>query len=461
MNRVLSGRAWLWLLATVLIVIALREPLAERLLPPSGRERLLVAADRALVEGRLSDADGSGARELYAALLALDPDHSAARSGLDQVGQRALTRAEQAIGVDDSSTATAMLEIARAAGMPATAIENMLALMRAGQASEQALSELFESAQRARETGQIDGGSESALALYAELLAREPGNALALSGRNEALDVLLKQAQDRLDNDDAAAALALLDRVERIDPGHLRLPTARALLAQRLGQRLRDNDLRLRAIETALRDGALEGAQAMLQDVVREQPELDRLPDIRWQLGAAWARRAVVETIRGRERDAEHASAQLPALGNPLAERFVDVRRRWWRDRRQSTVVHDGLSPQLLALLLQRSATGEAKGRMRQEALSCFEQAMAQIWLDRAGACLEAADALNESANVDAATQARLAAGFMGVAEERIGRGELRAARDALAAAAAWGAARTDVGSLQQRMEHVGSGARH
>src|SRR5262245_40593683 len=69
---------WRWIGAIAAIAMALllllRQPLADWLWPQTSAERLHVQAEKALAAGRLSAADGSGARELYEAALALDPD---------------------------------------------------------------------------------------------------------------------------------------------------------------------------------------------------------------------------------------------------------------------------------------------------------------------------------------------------------------------------------------------------
>ena len=64
-------------------------------------EQLLAEGDRALAAGRLSDADGSGARERYQAALALDGDRPQARQGLANTGAAALQQARDRLQADD------------------------------------------------------------------------------------------------------------------------------------------------------------------------------------------------------------------------------------------------------------------------------------------------------------------------------------------------------------------------
>jgi len=451
MNALFRRGAWPWvLLLAIFAVVALRAPLAERLLPPSARERLLAQANQALAEGRLSASDGSGARERFAQVLALDPDHSAARRGLEQVGQLALVRAQQALSAGDRESTQALLEIARAAGAPAAAIDALSAQARLTQSSEESLRDLLDGAQQARAEDRLDGGSDSALAWYAEVLGRDPGNALALAGRSEVLTTLLAQAELRLAAGGGSAALAVVDRVERIDPGHLGLPAARAALAQRLGASLRDVSVRLSAIEVALREDALEGAQAMFDALVQEQPTLVVRADVHASLVAAWARRAVIEAIRGRPRAALRARARMAAGADDLLPAYADARIALWTRRRGVEDAGDVTWQPIVrrwpgAFPVSERAAAAAVVR------DCFEQALARIELERASSCLELHSALVAAADAASARQ-RLAAAWLGIAEERLGAGQLAPARSALAAATLWGADREAVARLDARL---------
>ena len=97
-------RGWGWAVAAggVLVVsaLAIGPRLVDRWWPGSDAAALRVRADRALQDGRLSMADGSGARELYEAALALQPDQVEAREGLARVARAALAdaRAKAAAG---------------------------------------------------------------------------------------------------------------------------------------------------------------------------------------------------------------------------------------------------------------------------------------------------------------------------------------------------------------------------
>ena len=74
----------------VALILLLRGPIADRLWPVANAEALRQQAEAALQQGRLSAEDGSGARELFEAAVAIDPDRAELRSGLSRVAQAAV-----------------------------------------------------------------------------------------------------------------------------------------------------------------------------------------------------------------------------------------------------------------------------------------------------------------------------------------------------------------------------------
>src|SRR5205085_5893604 len=116
-----SDRLWLLgagLLALQLLVNALRVPISERLLPDARLNRDLERAQKALRAGELSRADGLGAKELYEAVLAIDPDQLEARDGLVAVRRAALARVESALRAHRLAEAREQLALARALSAP-------------------------------------------------------------------------------------------------------------------------------------------------------------------------------------------------------------------------------------------------------------------------------------------------------------------------------------------------------
>ena len=121
-------RRWRWwLIGSMFAVLAfalLHGPIAERLWPQTRVQALYGEARQALAEGRLSAADGSGARELYEAALAMDPDRVAARQGLAQVARAALEQAAVALSEDRFADAHRQLALARELSVPRAEAED-------------------------------------------------------------------------------------------------------------------------------------------------------------------------------------------------------------------------------------------------------------------------------------------------------------------------------------------------
>src|SRR5690606_24099911 len=99
------------------------------MLPDTRLNGLLADASAALAAGRLSGEAG-GARELYAAALALDPDNVEARAGLRAVGAALLQQARNAIAGSDLATARRTLELARELSVPAVELAPLEAALR-------------------------------------------------------------------------------------------------------------------------------------------------------------------------------------------------------------------------------------------------------------------------------------------------------------------------------------------
>ena len=78
------------LLLAFVAAVLFRQRIGGWIWPDPRAEALRTQAGLALAAGRLSAADGTGARELYEAALALQPDQVEAREGLSRVALAAL-----------------------------------------------------------------------------------------------------------------------------------------------------------------------------------------------------------------------------------------------------------------------------------------------------------------------------------------------------------------------------------
>src|SRR5688500_13018266 len=139
---------WRWILAALLLVavllLVLRQPLANWLWPQTRAEQLHEQAARALGQGRLTAADGTGARELYSAALALDPDRTDARAGLDRVGQAALAQARTAISRRQFAQAHDALQLAEELSVPRAQVDALREQLRHNEAASVGIDQLLQ-----------------------------------------------------------------------------------------------------------------------------------------------------------------------------------------------------------------------------------------------------------------------------------------------------------------------------
>src|SRR6478672_3193922 len=118
------------LAALLLLLVVFRRPLSDRIWPEASAQAFRDRAARALAHGRLTAADGSGARELYEAALAIDPDANDARTGLMRVAQAALVQATVAIDHGRYADAHQALQLARALSAPQAQVDAASARLR-------------------------------------------------------------------------------------------------------------------------------------------------------------------------------------------------------------------------------------------------------------------------------------------------------------------------------------------
>lgn len=219
-------------LALVLLaVVAWRGPLAEYLWPQARAEVLRARAAQALAQGRLSASDGSGARELYEAALAMDPDRDDALLGLARVADAALVRSRAAIGQERFADAGRDLALARALDAPRARVDPVATLLREREAARAGIGQLLARATAARAAHRLDGSEDAALPLYQRVLSLRPRMLEALEGREDALADLLQSAQAALTRGDLATASGIVAAARGYDAGHAGLPGIEAALA--------------------------------------------------------------------------------------------------------------------------------------------------------------------------------------------------------------------------------------
>lgn len=214
-------RAALVLLVAGLLAAALllREPIGRWLFPDAAVAGLLAQADEALARG-----DVASAAARFQVAQARSPDHPRVAEGLTETRMLALAKAEAELAAGRFDAAGAQLDLAAALGAPG---DRITALRHA--IEERAEPSVETLLKRALEIEADDPAA--ALDDFLQVLAREPGNALALAGRGRLLAAMLAEAEAALARGELDLASTLVAKVKGIDPAHLKLPE----LAQRLG----------------------------------------------------------------------------------------------------------------------------------------------------------------------------------------------------------------------------------
>lgn len=479
-----APRHWLWwTLALVgiglLLVVLLRRPLADRLWPETRAQALREQAAAALAHGHLSAADGSGARELYEAALAIDPDRNEARAGLMRVAQAALAQARSALAADRYDDAHRALQLAIALSVPRAQADAVAAQLRERESAHAGIERLLAQATAARAAHRLDGVDDAALPLYRRVLALQPQRVEALEGREDALADLLQQARRALQNNALPEAARQIAAARGYDPGHGDLPDTESRLAKAIEEARRHTD-------TELHRGQLERAAdgyRMLLQIDGNDGAARRGLDL---LAAAYAYRAerLASDFRFGDADAALAQARVLAsqsaavrtatrhvararqaqarLGSPLppAERARRVR-KLLAEAAAAEARGDLLAPPgdsafdklraARALAPDDAAVRRASARLLPAARDCFERELRGNSLGRARACLDARVVLEGPAATAQASR-RLAQRWLAVGDERLGAGELQAAAAALTAARAIDPAAAGLDAFTERL---------
>lgn len=466
---------WAWVaLATFIAVVCLmlalgtwRDSLSQALIPSSELNREIEAAQLALARGELSRADGQGARERFQAVLARDPDHPAARSGLVAVREAALVQARAAMAAGDFDAARQHLGLARAMAAPADALAGIEAELANRQSAEADITQRLQAARDAQAQGRIEQQGDGALALYEDVLRLQPENAIALEGRRSLLAGLLRDAERALAEGDLRTAGALVDRVVKADPSHLGLPSVQARLgeARAAGENARENALK--SAQAELRAGRIEAAALGFQALLADRPDdveaRQGMDDAAAMMAARASRHAAdfeFDDAADALRRARLWAPELPAVA--AAERRLEQAHAARDDLpRQATDPDelDALLDEAAAamragdlvdppgasawdLLRRAQAMAPDDGGVRRafveynrRARACFEDELAGNRLGAAQACLDALVVRDRGGEELTNDRRRLADRWLAFGEERLGAGEFALARRALSAA--------------------------
>lgn len=486
-----ARRIWRWALlaalAVFVLLVLLRKPLADWFWDEPQIEQLLAEGDRALAAGRLTAEDGSGARERYQAVLALDGDRPQAREGLARTAVAALQQARQRLQANDLEGSAQALSLARALQVPQADADALAQQLQARRRAGAGVGALLAQARNAFAAGRLDDGDSSALPLFQRVLALQPDNLPALEGREDALSDLLQQARAKAARGELADAADILQRARQFDAGHSDLPASQEALAQAVDQRLRQGQRALKRQQldvaaecflavlavaaddpTALR-GREQTAQALLarsqrsaDDFQFEAAEADRA-----RAAALGASPAALQQAAQRVQRAQAAqqSLQRPGLGaaqreRQLRERLRQIDRAERAGQWISPPGHSAFDAlrEAQALAPRDARVNAAAARLLPASRRCFDDNLRQNRVQAAGACLQAWQTLAPTAEGLPTARQRLAQRWLAIGSERLGRGDVAFAERALEQAEALGAGTTssDYQQLLQRLRDIG-----
>jgi tetratricopeptide (TPR) repeat protein len=479
--------AWLGIgvVALIALLLVLRQPIADILYPEARNQQLRDAAALALKQGRLTSADGSGARELYEAALALDPDRDEARIGLQQVAQAALAQARKAMLAQRFEDAHRALRLARELSIPRAAADALAEQLRQREAAVAGIDGMLARAAAARRAGRLDDGDDAALPLYQHVLALQPERTEALEGREDALSDLLQRATAMIARGEIAQAAATIAKAREYDAGHIGLPDAQAALARAV-------DARRDAAARALRHGRLREAATSYRDVLAAAPDDAQAHAGLEAVARAQARRAEryaadfrfdeaaralqaakelapqspqVARAARRLEQARQSRARLPAVPRDTATRMRKVRALLAAaaaaEARGDLLTPPGDSAfdhlrNARALAPRDAAVRRASLRLLPAARDCFDTELRGNRLARAQACLDVRTQLGEPSATLRSARTRLAQRWLAVGEERLRAGEIAAARRAETAARGLDAGVDGLDDFAARLQAVG-----
>jgi len=500
-RRWVPGKRGLIAIAVVLalgafVLVHWRGAIGARLVPPPQQDGLMRQAERALKAGRLTSPDGRGARELYQAALARDPDDLAAREGLVRVGAAALAQAQAALHAHHPDEARRDLDLARDLAVPVADLQPVEQALQRSSGGEPQVRAWLAQAAAAERAGHLDDGDDAALAIYQRVLAAAPDDAVALARRRAVIARLLEGMPQLLARDDVEGARKLVDRVAAVDPGHLDLPAARARLAEAAEQRRHALARVLDGADADLHADRIDAAVAAYRKVLAATPD-----DLRAQAGLNAAAEAYV---RDSDRLAAHfdfAAAQAALAQARALEPELPSLRAAERRMQQAREARSGIGPKrvlgpadkaklddLLAAAdraLARDAlvdppgdsafdklhaasamapgdprVADANARFVATAIDCVHRETTGNRLARATTCLDALATLQPAYATLPSLRADLAKHWLAYADERLGAGELDAADRAIASAKQLAPDDPAVKAMQARAKQARGGAR-
>jgi len=229
-------RGWVVVLAVLVLggIVAfawVNQASLRNMVPRTALNDVLGRAQQALQQGRLVGTDGTSARELFQAVLTMEPDNDAANKGLQQVGRALVAEADASLRAGHLDEAAQQAAQARELLGGGSDLDQLDSRIQAARTPGPATPDLVARAQQALAAGKLDG-PQGAAALYGEVARADPGSAVARHGLDQVGVALATRAQQALDAHDADTAGTLIQQLAELQPSNGALPALRAAQAQ-------------------------------------------------------------------------------------------------------------------------------------------------------------------------------------------------------------------------------------
>lgn len=228
------------------------------LLPRTELNDVLVRAEAALVQGKLSGNAGDSARELFESARVIDPDNDIARAGLRRVGEALVAEAVAATQRRDFAVAHARLADARALLAGGVAVEQAAAALKLAEAQNTEVATLFDQAEAALAAGRLLDAN-GAVELYQRVLASDSNNAPAQAGLRKVGVALAEQARSLLTQGKVDEASLRIEAMARALPNDPALPNLRAELTTGRSNATAALEAQVKRGQELLRSGRVDG----------------------------------------------------------------------------------------------------------------------------------------------------------------------------------------------------------
>jgi TonB family protein len=322
-------------------------PAGEAAKPAPAESPLVARAAAALAANKLTEPPGDNALELYLGLQARNPADATARTGLAEVHERLLARAENALLEERLDEAAAAIETARRAGVESGRIAFLTAQLAKSReqiktaqspvapqpraraepkAEEDHVAPLLsQAAQRIAAGSLLEPERDSARFYVQEALRTDPQNAAALDAKRALAARLLEDARSAIDRREFSRAATLIDGANGIAvPANIE--SLQGLLAgarkqvdvDAWGQLLKNANERL--LQDRLIEPANDNAKYFYLTLKRLDPANAALGSILQDLGTRLAAKARRALILGQYDAAKSWLEETGAIGFTSAE---------------------------------------------------------------------------------------------------------------------------------------------